>query len=78
MSILINQGMRPVAAGIIPKLLFALRARERVVDLNAFAYSPSPDGQRFLVSAFADENVDATLNVLVNWQALAKKGATTP
>src|ERR1019366_409095 len=66
----IQAGPRPVAAVNAPKLLFAFRATSIVTTGNAFNYSPSADSQRFLVSAYADQNAEATLNVLTNWQAL--------
>jgi len=54
-------------------MLFEYRARFYVPQLNNFAYSPSNDGQRFLVSAYADQDFRPTLNVMVNWPALVKK-----
>src|SRR5262249_7496706 len=40
-------------------------------------YEASPDGQRFLVLA-GRGRVSQPLNVIVNWPALLKKGATAP
>jgi hypothetical protein len=78
MAFPISPGSRPIAAGTSAKVLFEFSATTFNPEANAFAYGPSPDGQRFLVSVYADENAEPTLNVLVNWQALAKKGATAP
>ena len=37
---------------------------------NIFAYSPHPDGQRFLVNALV-ETGEPTVNVITNWQRAA-------
>jgi Tol biopolymer transport system component len=73
MAISVSPGPRPIATDATPKTLFEFRARFYVPQLNTFTYSPSNDGQRFLVSAYADQNVRPTLNVMVNWPALVKK-----
>jgi hypothetical protein len=39
-------------------------------------YEVAPDGQRFLVNDVAPSS--QALNVIVNWQALLKKGAAAP
>jgi len=54
--------------------LFSLPMR----STNAGAmYEPSRDGQRFLVLT-SPEAAQQSLNVIVNWPALLKKGATGP
>ncbi len=73
MAIPVSPGPRPIAPDATPKTLFEFRARFYVPQLNTFTYSPSNDGQRFLVSAYADQDVRPTLNVMVNWPALVKK-----
>jgi hypothetical protein len=37
---------------------------------NSFAYSPSPDGQRFLVNMDSD-TAEPQINVITNWQKAA-------
>ena len=73
MAIPVSPGPRPIAPDAAPRKLFEFRARFYVPQLNTFTYSPSNDGQRFLVSAYADQDVRPTLNVMVNWPALVKK-----
>jgi Tol biopolymer transport system component len=41
---------------------------------NSFAYSPSPDGQRFLVNRDAD-TAEPVINVITNWQKAAVASA---
>jgi dipeptidyl aminopeptidase/acylaminoacyl peptidase len=72
MAIPVSPGPRPIAPDATPRALFEYRARSLLPQLNAFSYSPSSDG-RFLISAFADQEVRPTLNVMVNWPALVKK-----
>ncbi len=55
-----------------PKELFEFDGGGFVTQLNAFMYSPSPDGQRFVIKAYATDALP-TLNVLLNWQAALKK-----
>jgi hypothetical protein len=49
-----------------PQRLFDVAAQTRVPTSNIFAYSPHPDGQRFLVNALANPG-DQTVNVITNW-----------
>jgi len=56
----------------LPRELFALSA----VLIGPNPYEPTPDGQRFLVSEPAAS--PEPLTVIVNWQALLKRGAGTP
>jgi len=51
-----------------PQKLFDFRGLGIVVQTNAFAYSPHPDGKRFLVNAQA-ETADPAINIITNWQA---------
>jgi Tol biopolymer transport system component len=53
-----------------PQRLFEVRATSSVPQQNIFAYSPHPDGQRFLVNALV-ETGDPTVNVITNWQGAA-------
>jgi hypothetical protein len=78
MAMPISPGNRPISEGAVPKQLFEFRGGTNIPELNIFAYSPSVDGLRFLVNAAVEDNVQPTLNVLVNWQALAKTGASAP
>lgn len=55
-----------------PKELFEFNGGGFVTQLNAFMYSPSPDGQRFVIKAHATD-AQPTLNTLLNWQAGLKK-----
>jgi len=52
--------------------LFDFSASYFTPQINVFLYSPSSDGQRFLVSAEA-RTTEPTLNVLVNWEKAAAK-----
>jgi eukaryotic-like serine/threonine-protein kinase len=52
-----------------PKLLFDIHVGTQVPTSNTFSYSPSADGQRFLVSEIPAD-VQTTLDVLVNWQKM--------
>ena len=59
----------PIQAGI-PKALFELQTRLILPENNLFSYSPSADGQRFLVDVLPDSALP-TLNVITNWERLA-------
>jgi hypothetical protein len=50
-----------------PQRLFDIAAMTFVTQINYFAYSPHPDGQRFLVNALAAPGAQ-TVNVITNWQ----------
>ena len=63
MSVTIGTGTNPAGP---PKALFEFRSSLIVPLGNIFVYSPSPDGQRFLVDAFATD-VQPTLEVISNW-----------
>jgi hypothetical protein len=63
-------GMFQVGA---PEVLFEFRAGGIVPTFNTFLYSPSADGQRFLVDL---QPADATpiLNVISNWEKASFQG----
>ena len=63
MSVAIAAGSNPAGT---PKPLFEFRSLITVEGANVFAYSPSADGQRFLVDAFATD-VQPSLEVISNW-----------
>ena len=63
MSVAMAVGSNPLGT---PKPLFEFRSLLTVEGGNVFAYSPSADGQRFLVDAFATD-VQPTLEVISNW-----------
>jgi hypothetical protein len=50
-----------------PQALFEFRSLNTVQTSNVFLYSPSADGQRFLVNVTADDATSA-LNVITNWE----------
>jgi eukaryotic-like serine/threonine-protein kinase len=54
----------------VPKVLFEPQARFVVAATNIFIYSPSADGQRFLMNILPDAT-PPTLNVITNWEKLA-------
>ncbi len=56
----------------IPKTLFEFPSLTFTMQMNAFVYSPSADGQRFLINVQATK-AQPTLNVLLNWTAELKK-----
>jgi Tol biopolymer transport system component len=70
MAVTIGLGATPMIAS--PKELFEFNGGGFVTQLNAFMYSPSPDGQRFVIKAHATD-AQPTLNTLLNWQAGLKK-----
>ncbi len=53
----------------VPKALFEPRMRGTIPEANLFNYSPSADGQRFLMNILPDASVP-TLNVITNWERL--------
>lgn len=53
-----------------PQALFEFRAAGSVPQANCFLYSPSADGQRFLVDVQAGDD-EPTLNVISNWEKAA-------
>ena len=53
----------------VPKALFDPQIRGTIPEANLFNYSPSADGQRFLMNILADASLP-TLNVITNWEKL--------
>ena len=56
----------------IPRVVFQLPDTPRPGVQNAY-YDVSPDGQRFLVNTFSEENMDKPFTVVMNWTVLLKK-----
>jgi Tol biopolymer transport system component len=56
-----------------PQPLFEFRAISIVPTFNNFLYSPSADGQRFLVHTLPSDAVP-TLNVITNWEQYVLRG----
>ena len=52
--------------------LFEFTALSNIPEVNGFLYSPSADGQRFLVNAYAADS-QSSLDVLINWPASLAK-----
>ena len=50
--------------------LFDFRAISTIPSFNSFLYSPSADGQRFLVLT-QHGDAEATVNVITNWEKAA-------
>jgi len=50
-----------------PKVLFNFQTLTLNPELNLFSYSPSADGQRFLMNILPDATLP-TLNVITNWE----------
>ena len=63
MSVAMTAGSNPAGT---PMPLFEFRSLLTVTSANVFAYSPSADGQRFLVDVFATD-VQPSLEVILNW-----------
>jgi Tol biopolymer transport system component len=55
-----------------PRSLFEFTALGSIPEANAFLYSPSADGQRFLVNTYAADS-QSSLDVLINWPASLAK-----
>jgi hypothetical protein len=53
----------------VPKALFEVQTRFIIPEANQFIYSPSTDGQRFLMKILPDATLP-TLNVITNWDEL--------
>ncbi len=63
MSVPIGAAPNPVGT---PKPLFEFRGLAWITQENRFFYSPSADGQRFLVSAYATDP-QTSLEIILNW-----------
>ncbi len=70
MAVPIQLGAQPDVGA--PKALFEILGSTILPQNNAFVYSPSANGQTFLVNAFASK-VQPTVDVLVNWNASVGK-----
>jgi eukaryotic-like serine/threonine-protein kinase len=62
----------------VPKALFNLQIRRTIPEANLFSYSPSADGQRFLMNLLPDTTAAPTLNVITNWDQPAMGAAKEP
>jgi len=71
MVVPIRTGAGTLESGV-PKTLFDVITMVSIPPDNVFGYSPSADGQRFLVSVYAVD-AEPTLNVVTNWQTALKK-----
>jgi len=63
MSVPIVAAQNPLGT---PKPLFEFQTGAAVLQDNRFLYSPSSDGQRFLISVYATE-AQPSLEVMLNW-----------
>jgi Tol biopolymer transport system component len=66
----------PLQAGV-PKALFDVQTRTIIPEANQFSYSPSADGQRFLMRILPDATLP-TLNVITNWEKAAAAAVKEP
>ena len=55
-----------------PRALLEFETLTSLPQANAFNYSPSADGQRFLVNTYAADP-QPSLDVLINWAASVAK-----
>jgi Tol biopolymer transport system component len=63
MSVPFSAGPNPAGT---PKMLFEFQALVTVPQANVFLYSPSANGQRFLINVYATE-AQPSLEVILNW-----------
>jgi len=70
MAVPVQSGPRGDFQAGASQALFDFRTTLVVAPANEFAYSPSADGQRFLVKVLAGDGED-TLNVITNWEKAA-------
>lgn len=72
--------IRAAPGGLIeagpPVALFEWPTATVVPEANVFSYSPSLDGQRFLMNVLPDAALP-TLNVITNWEKAAKNADTS-
>jgi Tol biopolymer transport system component len=66
-SVPIGSAPNPVGT---PKPMFEFQAIGTIQQINVFLYSPSPDGQRFLVNGFVSD-APPSLDVVLNWGSTA-------
>jgi eukaryotic-like serine/threonine-protein kinase len=70
MAVPVQSGPRSDFQAGAPQALFEFRGIGTVPTANFFAYSPSANGQHFLVNVQAGE-AEPTLNVISNWEKAA-------
>ena len=70
MAVPVQSGSRGDLQAQDPKVLFEFRSVINTPQMNAFLYSPSADGERFLVNVLAGDT-EPTLNVINNWEKAA-------
>ncbi len=67
MAVPMQKGRDGLLQAGVPKALFDLQTRGTIPEANFFYYSPSADGQRFLINILTDASLP-TLNVITNWE----------
>jgi len=77
MAVAVQLGARSTPEFGAPRKLLEYRGLVSVPQSNAFAYSPMPDGQRFLVNMDAD-TAEPALNIITNWQKAVAASVTEP
>jgi eukaryotic-like serine/threonine-protein kinase len=70
MAVSVQSGPRGDFQAGAPQVLFEFRVIGTVETANSFLYSPSADGQRFLVHVQPGDAAP-TLNVIINWEKAA-------
>jgi hypothetical protein len=58
----------------VPEELFEVGVSTNLPSQNIWAYSPHPDGQRFLVNAWAGTG-QISVNLITNWHEAATQNA---
>lgn len=74
MAVPLQQETRGGLRAGTPIALFDFRSLNYVQELNAWLYSPHPDGQRFLVAVDA-ETATPSINVITHWRKAATKAS---
>ena len=74
---LMETRIEPIVGGTLqfsaPKKIANFRSRVILPQNNQFAYSPHPDGKRFLVNV-RESDGSPEVNVITNWQRVARSG----
>jgi hypothetical protein len=70
MAVAVQPGAHGDFQAGVPQALFEFRGIGIVAEGNSFLYSPSADGQRFLVQV-QPAGVEPTVNVITNWEKAA-------
>ena len=73
MAVAVQSGPRGDFQTGAPQALFEFRQIGSTTTNNSFLYSPSADGQRFLVHV-QPSDAEPTLNVITNWEKAALGG----